>query len=319
MFTPLFSKGDPLPVRRSRFPESRTARSEIRDCSRRPVLPNALLPAIVTLARLLLGGVFVNRDEYDEQAPSLEALGILACGIAHDFNNILGGIVGLLELIELDAESPTAVRAHALEMRQATARAADLLRQVLMFGRRSGADRRVIRLDGVTLEALLLLRSAMPKSIHIDAHVESDTPPVLADPSQVHRVLVNLGANAAYAMRGTAGTLTVRLDTLVVDEAHPPPRSEIPSGRYAHLVVRDNGAGIDVQTQQRIFERFFTTKARGEGTGLGLTVVHGIVSDHDGHVFVDSAPGEGACFHVLFREHVVETSRIPHAGHTLDV
>jgi signal transduction histidine kinase len=261
----------------------------------------------------------VNRDEYDERAPSLEALGILACGIAHDFNNILGGIVGLLELVDLDAESPSAVRAHVREMRQATARAADLLRQVLRFGSRSGADRRVIRLDGVTREALVLLRSALPKSIHIDTQVESDAPAVLADPSQVHRVLVNLGANAAYAMRGTAGTLAVRLGTLVVDEAHPPPRPEIEPGRYAHLVVSDDGTGMDTETQQRIFERFFTTKARDEGTGLGLAVVHGIVSDHDGHVFVDSAPGEGARFHVLFREHVVETSRIPHAGHTLDV
>jgi signal transduction histidine kinase len=261
----------------------------------------------------------VNRDDFDERTSSLEALGILACGIAHDFNNILGGIVGLLELVGLDAESPASVRAHVAEMRQAAGRAADLLRQVLMVGRCSSAERRVMRLHTVTCEAVGLLSSAFPKAIRVDAQTDPGAPAVLADPSQVHRVLVNLGVNAAYAMRGVKGTLEVRLDTLVVDEAHPPPRPGIRPGRYARLLVRDNGRGMDTETQRRIFERFFTTKSPGEGTGLGLSVVHGIVTDHDGHVFVDSAPGNGASFHVLFPEHVVETSRIPHADHTNSV
>ncbi len=240
------------------------------------------------------------------EAQRLEALGTLAGGIAHDFNNILTAIVAFSDLIDMEAESPSAVRSNLIDMRQATARATDLVRQILTFCRRKKQERRPTRLATVTLEALSLLRSCLPATIQFDTHVDPRAPVVLADPSRIHQVLMNLGTNAAHAMKGMQGKLTVRLDCVVIDDDGAPGRPELRPGRYARLLVGDSGRGMDPAIQRNVFEPFFTTKGPGEGTGLGLTVVRGIVQEHDGHVFIDSRLGEGTTFTIFLQEHPSE-------------
>jgi PAS domain S-box-containing protein len=233
----------------------------------------------------------------------LEALGQLAGGIAHDFNNILSGVVAFTELALLDAHEPAAVREHLGEVQSAVGRAAELVRQILTFSRQQKQERRPIRLHFAMREALKLLRSSLPQTIEMEAVVESTAPTVLADSTQVHQLMMNLCTNAAHAMREEAGRLSVRLETVEVDAALERASPALRAGTYACLSVSDTGQGMDARTLQRIFEPFFTTKEPGEGTGLGLAVVHGIVEEHDAVITVDSVPGEGTTFRVFFPEH----------------
>lgn len=236
------------------------------------------------------------------EAQKLEALGQLAGGIAHDFNNILTSTLAYTELAMLEAERPTQVREHLEQVLKAAHRATDLVRQILTFSRQQKQERRPIRLETPVGEALKLLRSSLPKTIEIDARLDPDSPVVLADSSQAHQVVMNLCTNAAHAMRGRGGRLTVRLERARLEES----TSEIPGlrpGTYARLTVADTGAGMDASTLQHIFEPFFTTKEPGEGTGLGLAVVHGIVQEHDGVIRAQSTLGKGTTFRIFFPEH----------------
>jgi PAS domain S-box-containing protein len=244
------------------------------------------------------------------QAQKLEALGTLAGGIAHDFNNLLGVIIALSDLIDFDVDEPNQVRLHLDDMRTAARRAGQLVQQILTFSRRQRQARQPIRLDGVVREALKLLRSILPASLQIESIIDPDTSIVLADPTQIQQVLTNLATNAAYAMQGTQGRLSVRLTALEVSSATEPIAGELRPGRYVRLSVSDTGCGMDADTQKRIFEPFFTTKAPGTGTGLGLAVVHGIVSDHEGHITLQSAPGQGSTFDMSFPEYPVETTEV---------
>lgn len=250
------------------------------------------------------------------QSQKLEALGTLAGGIAHDFNNILAGIVILRELAMMDLNKPEEVRKHLTEMKQATTRAKDLVRQILTFSRKQKQERRPVRLHGVVSEALRLTRSSLPATIEIDLEIDERAPEVLADTGQVHQVVMNLATNAAHAMRGGKGRLTVRLSTEVVDEAFCRTRPSLRPGTFARLTVSDTGHGMDEATVSRIFEPFFTTKGPGEGTGLGLSVVRGIMEDHDGAILVASRPGEGTTFDLFFPQSAGETQRqeAPAAG-----
>jgi PAS domain S-box-containing protein len=238
------------------------------------------------------------------QAQKLEALGQLAGGIAHDFNNILTGIGAYSELALMDAERPPQVRKYLAQVRRAAVRATDLVRQILTFSRQSAQERRATRLPPVIGEALKLLRSSIPRSIEIVEEIDDSAPVVLADATQLHQVVMNLCTNAAHAMRDRPGRLIVELGTLVVTAEAPGSRVDLVPGRYARLVVSDTGHGMDEATLSRIFEPFFTTKAPGEGTGLGLSVVHGIVEDHDGIITVRSQRGEGTTFEICLPEHV---------------
>ncbi len=240
------------------------------------------------------------------QAQKMEALGTLAGGIAHDFNNILGAIMAYCELIKLDIALPQQIESYLGELRRAGERAKDLVQQILTFSRRQPQQRRAMRLEHVVREALNLLRSTLPATIEIEPRLASDAPVVLADPTLIHQVLMNLGTNAAHALRGGIGRLTVELDDAVLGEANPGPHAELLPGRYARLRVRDNGAGMGPETLKHVFEPFFTTKGPGEGTGLGLAVVHGIVRDHEGAIFVDSELGRGTSVSVYLPEHAVE-------------
>ncbi|MDQ2643065.1 MAG: PAS domain S-box protein [Myxococcota bacterium] len=237
------------------------------------------------------------------QAQKLEALGTLAGGIAHDFNNILGAIVAYGELVRLDAEDPVQVKSHAAELQRAGSRAKELIQQILSFGRQQKQERRPIRLEVAIREAVKLLRSTLPSTIQIDVQIAGESPIVLADLIQIHQVLLNLGTNAAHAMAGRIGQLTIRLDGVEVGEELAEQRPGLQLRRYARLSVADNGCGMSPETLKRIYEPFFTTKAPGEGTGLGLAVIHGIVQEHEGLIAVESELGKGTRFELFFPEH----------------
>ncbi len=231
------------------------------------------------------------------QAQKLETIGTLAGGIAHDFNNILAGVLGYVQLALLEIPKESPVRADIEEVQRAANRAADLARQILVFSRRSEQKLQLVLLDDVVQEALKLLRPSLPTTIDIRRTIEPETPLVLADPSQIHQVLMNLGTNAAHAMRG-GGMLAVGLSRVDIATGQDDIPVTLLPGRYARLSVRDTGHGMDHATLERIFEPFFTTKPTGEGTGLGLSVVHGIVTKHGGAIVVDSALGAGTTFTV---------------------
>jgi len=253
-------------------------------------------------------GQFIERQRLEEQywqSQKMEAVGTLAGGIAHDFNNILTAINGYCELARLDAPNTT-VRAYLEAAQQAANRAADLVRQIMAFSRQ-GEQRRVpLALRAVVTEALGLLRATIPATVEIKAVEDDQLPLVLADATAIHQVVVNLGANASQAMKGRPGRLEVGLKAIAVDADFVATHPGLRPGRYVRLSVRDTGAGMDKATLARIFEPFFTTKGPGEGTGLGLAVVHGIVQSHDGAIFVYSEPGVGTQFQIYFPAHAGE-------------
>ncbi len=230
------------------------------------------------------------------QAQKMEAIGTLAGGIAHDFNNILAAIIPCAHLAKEDAGQNPAVQEGLDQILKAAERAKGLVQQILAFSRQQKQERRSIQLQPVVQEALKLLRSALPATIEIDARIEEAAPPVLADPVQMHQVLMNLATNAAHAMRGQSGRLTVELGVLTATEWLCRQLPDLRPGPCVCLRVRDNGHGMDEATLKRVFDPFFTTKGPGEGTGLGLAVVHGIVKNHDGAIDVSSALGRGTEF-----------------------
>lgn len=233
------------------------------------------------------------------QSQKLEAVGTLAGGIAHDFNNILTVIMACTELAALEAGKPDRVRNYLAQVQQASNRAKDLVNQILTFSRRRELERRPIRLQHIVKEALLLLRPTLP-AIEINLQIDADAPRVLADPTQIHQLFVNLCTNAAHAMRESAGCLTVTLQTCEPDDSLRQTVSGLRPGRYVKLTVSDNGHGMEEHVLKRIFEPFFTTKAPGEGTGLGLAVVHSIVKNHEGAIAVRSHLNAGTTFDVYF-------------------
>jgi PAS domain S-box-containing protein len=232
------------------------------------------------------------------QAQKMEALGTLAGGVAHDFNNILGTIIGNVELARADLAADHPAQESLAEVEKASARARELVQQILTFGRRQPDERRVIALGEVVEESTRLLRATLPAGIELATAFARDIPNVLADRSRIHQVVMNLCTNAWQAIPGGIGRITVSLST--VDVADTDGRAGLRPGRYACLTVADTGSGIDPGIVERIFDPFFTTKPPGEGTGLGLSVVDGIVKSHDGAIAVETTPGQGAIFHVYF-------------------
>jgi signal transduction histidine kinase len=223
----------------------------------------------------------------------------MAGGIAHDFNNVLtvAGAAVQLALSELPSAHPA--RQSLADAERATRHGAELTRQLLTFSRQEKPRRTMVRLDLVVPGAVGLLRASIPRTVAVRTHLDPDAPEILADPTQLQQIVMNLGTNAAHAMKGR-GTLDVRVERVVLDETLPAGSTMLPPGRYTRLVVSDSGPGMDEATLERIFDPFFTTKPPGEGTGLGLSVVHGIVKGHDGGVVVHSAPGGGTEFAVYF-------------------
>ena len=253
----------------------------------------------------------------------MEAIGTLAGGIAHDFNNILSIILGYTSLVleeirglddgfrharfgqseSRDAASASAsiaeVRENLDTVMQAGRRARDLVEQILTPNRHTEHEKNPIDLRPVVKEVMKLMRSTLPATIEIDQQIDSSAMVVLADPSQIHQVLMNLCTNAGHAMDEDGGKLNVSLQLAELGSRALAKFGDLAPGHYAHLRIADNGYGMDEATRERIFEPFFTTKELGEGTGLGQSVVHGIVSDHAGAISVDSKLGEGATFEII--------------------
>ncbi|MGJ7488924.1 ATP-binding protein [Variovorax sp. ZT4R33] len=252
---------------------------------------------IVALLRQLRRDAEAERDRRRlearlQQTQRLEALGTLAGGIAHDFNNILGAILGFGELAQQQAEPGSALRRHIDRVMQGGARARLLVRRILDFSRSGVADRAPVHVQTLMEEVIALLASTLPAGVDLQAQLDAGDAAVLGDATQLFQVAMNICTNAVQAIEG-AGTVSVRLYRAEVTAPRVLLHTELATGPHVCLEVRDTGTGIPPELLQRIFEPFFTTKKQGEGTGLGLAVVHGIVADLGGAIDVASEPGEG--------------------------
>jgi signal transduction histidine kinase len=231
-----------------------------------------------------------------QHSQKLEALGTLAGGIAHELNNTLVPILALTKTTARRLAADSRERANLNTVLRASERARDLVQQILAFSRKEMPTRQRVDAGAVVLETLKMLHASLPSTIRIDEKIGA-APPVLADPDQLYQIITNLVTNAAQAIGGRIGTIAIDAGSAPVDCAAQ--ASSPMSGRAFRLAVTDTGCGMDEATRRRIFELFFTTKPVGEGTGLGLAVVHGIVADHGGHIAVTSELGCGTCVEVF--------------------
>jgi signal transduction histidine kinase/ActR/RegA family two-component response regulator len=230
------------------------------------------------------------------EAQKMEAIGTLAGGVAHDFNNVLAGILGNVELASQDVGEHHPARANLEQIRRASLRARNLVQQILAFSRRQPQLLVSQPLRPLVEESLTLLRATLPSSVQLHITLDDDPLHVQADATQIQQVLMNLCTNSWHALQASSGRIEIGLESVEPGELQMP--ADLPSGRLAHLWVGDDGCGMDAATQARIFEPFFTTKPVGQGTGLGLAVVHGIVTAHGGAIRVESAPSRGSRFHI---------------------
>ena len=231
------------------------------------------------------------------QAQKMEALGTLTGGIAHDFNNILAAIIGFTEVVRDHRTDGDRDRHHLDRVLEAGLRGRDLIRRMLAFSRKTEQEKKPLLLANLVTETVKFIRSSTPATISIRLDVTNGEGTVFADPVQVQQVVLNLCTNAVHAMREKGGTLDLEVSDETIDESEGTRRGMKP-GPYVKLAVRDTGAGISPAIMSKIFDPFFTTKKLGEGTGLGLSVVHGIVHQHDGYIFAESEAGLGSTFTV---------------------
>jgi len=250
-----------------------------------------------------------SRDDEEEkrflqnqlrQSQKLEAIGALAGGISHDFNNILFSALGFAEIAR--AESPEGSRTTTCldQILIALKRASNLVKQILEFSRRKDIGRTPIKLQLVVKEALELLRNTIPSNVEIIEEIDINCPVILADATQMHQIVINLCTNSYQAMNEQGGAISVELKSLNVDDNLALSNIDLLKGYYVHLMISDNGRGMDRETMKRIFDPYFTTKKVGEGTGLGLSTVHGIVKHHRGAISVESEIGNGTSFGIYF-------------------
>jgi PAS domain S-box-containing protein len=232
------------------------------------------------------------------QAHKLEAIGTLAGGIAHDFNNALMPIIVNTQMALMDVPERSSVRPLLEAVLKAGDHAKNLVRQILAFSRQAEQDQQPVQMSPLIKETLKLLRSTLPSTIKIDEQFQAASDTVIADPTQVHQIVLNLCTNAAHAMLEKGGVLSVSLTDIDVDSGAAADHPDLLAGKYVRLTVNDTGHGMDHAVMERIFEPFFTTKGSGEGTGMGLSTVHGIVKSHGGAITVDSEPQKRSTFHV---------------------
>ena len=232
-----------------------------------------------------------------QQSQKMEAIGTLAGGIAHDFNNILSPLLGYAELLKEDLSDDSPLQASVNEIYRASLRARDLVQQILAFSRQTEDELKPIRIHPAVKEAIKLLRASLPKTIDIEQNIDPDCGAVIAAPTQIHQIAMNLATNAYHAMEDTGGTLKVALKQFQMEPDQSESIGLVP-GEYACLTVSDTGVGIEKDILNRIFDPYFTTKKQGKGTGLGLSVVHGIVKGYGGDIHIYSEPGKGTEVHV---------------------
>jgi PAS domain S-box-containing protein len=240
----------------------------------------------------------VKYEEQLRQSHKMEAIGTLAGGIAHDFNNMLGIILGNTELAMDDVPEWNPARLNLEEVKTASLRAKDVVRQLLSFARKTEQERKPVKINPIVTGALKLLRSSIPTSIEIRSNSPKESQIVIADPTQINQIMINLCTNASHAMEEDGGVLEISLDSITLDESTAQ-SFELSPGRYVKLTVNDNGHGIDPEIKDRIFDPYFTTREVGKGSGMGLAVVHGIVMNHNGAITVDSDVGKGTIFNVF--------------------
>ena len=236
------------------------------------------------------------------QSQKLQAIGTLAGGIAHDFNNILSPIIGYTELSLNQLPADTRLARNLGQVLKSAYRARDLVKQILAFSRQSEQERIAVHVLPIVKEACHLLRASLPSTIDLRLNYPTEVSfsTILADPTQIHQVLMNLCTNSSYAMREKGGVLEVSLCDVELGQECVSRYMKVEPGPYLRLTVSDTGTGMDPEIQQRIFEPYFTTKQHGEGTGMGLATVFGIVQNHKGTITVSSSPGQGATFNIFF-------------------
>ena len=232
------------------------------------------------------------------QSQKLEALGTLAGGIAHDFNNILSSVIGYSELLLMDLPEDTEENASVREIHRAGERAADLVAQILTFSSKTEQALQPTALPPLLREVIKLIRGSLPSTIEIKMDIDENAPLVVGDATQIHQVVMNLCTNAYHTMRGEGGTLGIRLYSTTLNEKDVEENIELSTGDYVVVEVSDTGTGIEKDIIKQIFEPYFSTKKAGEGTGLGLATVHGILRAHNGSVDVESEVGLGSTFRI---------------------
>ena len=230
------------------------------------------------------------------RSQKMEAIGTLAGGIAHDFNNILTGILGYGQLAQMKLDPESEVHTDLKEVLQSANRAKSLIQQILAVGRSQEQERQAMQLKYIVKEAIKFLKSTLPSTIEIQEKWDQDIGIIDADPTQMHQVVMNLCTNAGYAMEKDGGILEVSLQNEELRMKNE--ELGLEPGPYLKLTVSDTGYGIAPEIREKIFDPYFTTKERGEGTGIGLSVVHGIVAQHGGDITVESEPGKGSAFHI---------------------
>ena len=247
-----------------------------------------------------------NMESRLRHSQKMEAIGTLAGGIAHDFNNILLPIIGYTQMTSADLPPDNPAAENLAEILKGALRAKELVKRILTFSRRYKEERKALKAQSVIEEALKLIRASLPSTIEIHQNIDSDCASILADPTQLHQIVMNLCTNAYQAMTETGGVLEVTLSEVRLTAADLE-SSDLNPGAYVCLKVSDTGCGIDNSNIERIFEPYFTTKEKDKGTGMGLAVVHGIIKSYDGDIKVYSEPGKGTVFQVYIPRLVIDT------------
>src|SRR5664280_38075 len=230
------------------------------------------------------------------QLQKMETIGTLAGGIAHDFNNILTPILGYTDMALEELPIESNLRFDIEQINKAAHRGKDLVQQVLTFSREVDFENKPIQLQPIVTEALNLIKASFPPGVEINQQYDQKIGTVLADPTHIHQIMMNLCTNANHAMMKTGGILNVKLDAVKIDQKTADKIPNLKKGEYIRLTISDTGHGMDLKTKERIFEPFFTRKEVGSGSGLGLSVVHGIINNYGGAIVVDSTPGKGTTF-----------------------
>jgi len=242
---------------------------------------------------------YVLEDQL-RQSQKMESIGTLAGGVAHDFNNLLTAILGYTQMTMSEISPDGKLYAHLAEVEKAGKRATSLTRQLLAFSRRQRLERKTINLNDVINDVTKMLKRIIGEDVNVSIRESVSLPPVLADPAQIEQVIMNLAVNARDAMP-SGGQLVIETNSVTIDESYQREHPYATPGSYVQLVISDTGTGMDQATKQRIFEPFFTTKEVGRGTGLGLSMVYGIIKQHEGMIEVDSELGQGTSFKIYLR------------------